>query len=180
QGQFCIRSVGGMARPLLDFWRGRGLGRHWNWRNGMVLLKGLVAHKIKKMALAASLSLVGLAAASAESVVTVAMTAADIPDWAGQPDQGFEGTRFVGCSLYEGLVSWDLSSSDKEVDIIPGLATAWHVDPENPRRWLFDLRTEATFHDGCAWNADAAEWNIARLIDETHPAFNPVQFARAR
>ncbi|HVE11249.1 MAG TPA: ABC transporter substrate-binding protein, partial [Paraburkholderia sp.] len=51
----------------------------------------------------------GTAAASAESVLTVAMTAADIPDWAGQPDQGFEGYRFVGYSLYDGLVNWDLS-----------------------------------------------------------------------
>ncbi|MDB5473120.1 MAG: transporter substrate-binding protein [Devosia sp.] len=146
----------------------------------MVRLNGPMACKIKKIAVAAGLSLATLGAASAESVVTVAMTAADIPDWAGQPDQGFEGTRFVGYSLYEGLVSWDLSSSDKEVDIIPGLATAWNVDPENPRRWLFDLRTDAAFHDGCAWNADAAEWNISRLIDEAHPAFSPVQFARAR
>src|SRR5690606_22557535 len=87
---------------------------------------------------------------------------------------------FVGYSLYEGLVSWDLSSSDKEVDIIPGLATAWHVDPENPRRWLFDLRTAAPFPVACAWNADAAAGNLARWLDETHPAFNPVQFARAR
>ena len=27
----------------------------------------------------------------AESVLRVAMTAGDIPDWTGQPDQGFEG-----------------------------------------------------------------------------------------
>lgn len=146
----------------------------------MVRLSGRLASQIKKLAVAAGLSFAAMSSVSAESVVTVAMTAADIPDWAGQPDQGFEGTRFVGYSLYEGLVSWDLSRSDTEVDIVPGLATAWNVDPENPRRWLFDLRTDATFHDGCPWNADAAVWNIARLTDQAHEAFSPVQFARAR
>ena len=30
-------------------------------------------------------------AAHAESVLRIAMTAADLPDWRGQPDQGFEG-----------------------------------------------------------------------------------------
>jgi peptide/nickel transport system substrate-binding protein len=29
--------------------------------------------------------------AQAESVLRVGMTAGDIPDWTGQPDQGFEG-----------------------------------------------------------------------------------------
>ncbi len=112
--------------------------------------------------------------------LTVAMTVSDVPDWAGMPDQGFEGHRFVGYSLYEGLVAWDLSTSDQEVDIIPGLAEAWDIDPENPNRWIIDLREGVSFHDGCAWNAEAAVWNYQRLIDEDHPGFNPVDFARAR
>ena len=66
--------------------------------------------------LAAALALAGLAAAPAraESVLRVAMTAGDIPDSTGQPDQGFEGFRFVGYNLYDALVLWDLSrSTDK-------------------------------------------------------------------
>jgi peptide/nickel transport system substrate-binding protein len=62
-------------------------------------------------------------AAAAESVLRIAMTAGDIPDWAGQPDQGFEGFRFVGYNLYDALVDWDLSRSDQEADIRPALAT---------------------------------------------------------
>ena len=31
----------------------------------------------------------------------VSPPAGDIPDWTGQPDQGFEGYRFVGWSLYD-------------------------------------------------------------------------------
>jgi hypothetical protein len=33
--------------------------------------------------------------------LTVAMTAGDIPVTTGNPDQGFEGYRFVGYNLYE-------------------------------------------------------------------------------
>ena len=62
-------------------------------------------------------------AARAESVLTVAMTAGDIPATTGNPDQGFEGFRFVGYNLYDGLALWDLSRSDKPSDIKPGLAT---------------------------------------------------------
>jgi peptide/nickel transport system substrate-binding protein len=122
----------------------------------------------------------GAGAAQAESVLTVAMTAADIPDWAGQPDQGFEGYRFVGYSLYDGLINWNLSSSSKEVTIKPGLATEWHVDPHDAKRWIFTLRHGVKFHDSCSWNADAAVWNLERLIDRNNPSFSPVYFARAR
>ena len=72
-------------------------------------------------------------AAHAESVLTVAMTAGDIPNTTGNPDQGFEGFRFVGYNLYDGLALWDLSRSDKPSDIKPGLATSWEVDPDNHR-----------------------------------------------
>ena len=35
------------------------------------------------------------------------MTAGDIPVTTGNPDQGFEGYRFVGYNLYDSLVLWD-------------------------------------------------------------------------
>lgn len=119
-------------------------------------------------------------AASAESVLRIAMTAGDIPDWAGQPDQGFEGYRFVGFNLYDGLVDWDLSRSDREADIRPALATKWSPDPQNPKKWVIELRRGVKFHDGCDWNADAAVWNFERLTSKSSPAFSPLNFARAR
>jgi len=118
--------------------------------------------------------------ASAETVLRIAMTAADLPDWRGQPDQGFEGTRFIGYSLYDPLIMWDLSASDKEVTIKPGLATEWSEDPANDKRWIFKLRQGVKFHDGCDWNADVAVWNFDRLLNDKNPAFTPYNFARAR
>ena len=94
------------------------------------------------------------------------MTAGDIPDWTGQPDQGFEGYRFVGWSLYDALINWDLSRSDREAPLTPGLATKWTIDPANNRRWLIELRKGVKFHDGCDLTADLVVWNIQRLVDD--------------
>src|SRR5215472_736604 len=118
--------------------------------------------------------------ARAETVLRVAMTAGDIPDWTGQPDQGFEGYRFVGWSLYDALINWDLSRSDREAGLAPGLAVKWSIDPGNDRRWIFELRKGVKFHDGCNLDADLVVWNIQRLIDDKTPGFSPVHYARLR
>jgi hypothetical protein len=60
----------------------------------------------------------------AESVVWVGMSAGDIPDWTGQPDQGFEGFRFVGWTLHDSFINWDLSRSDREAPLTGGLGKA--------------------------------------------------------
>jgi peptide/nickel transport system substrate-binding protein len=123
---------------------------------------------------------VSLASAQAESVVRVGMTAGDIPDWTGQPDQGFEGFRFVGWTLHDSFINWDLSKSDREAPLTPGLATKWSIDPANNKRWIFELRKGVKFHDGCDWNADNAVWNIERLTNDKSPQFHPVHYARQR
>ena len=123
--------------------------------------------------LASSIAAMGHAAA--ESVLRVAMTAADIPDYTGAPDQGYEGYRFAGYTLYDGLALWDLSRSDQAAGIIPGLATSWEIDPTNDKRWIYHLRGGVSFHDGCPWNADSAIWNFARVMDPKSPQFNPRQ-----
>lgn len=129
----------------------------------------------------AALATFGLpAAASAQTTLRVAMTAGDIPDWTGQPDQGFEGGRFVAWSLYDSLINWDLTKPDVEAGLTPGLATSWTPDEKNPKRWIIRLREGVKFHDGCDWNADVAVWNIARLTDDKAPQFNVVHFARNR
>ena len=76
----------------------------------------------------------------AETVLRVAMTAGDVPMTIGQPDQGFEGYRFVGYNLYDSLILWDLSRADVVADLRPGLATSWTVDPADPHRWIIVLR----------------------------------------
>src|SRR5262245_57621591 len=82
----------------------------------------------------------------AETVLRVAMTAGDVPITIGQPDQGFEGSRFVGYNLYDALILWDLSRADVATELRPGLATSWKVDPADPHRWIIALRQGVKFH----------------------------------
>ena len=84
--------------------------------------------RVACVAATAGLLAVPTSSALAQSVVRIGMTAADIPRTLGQPDQGFEGNRFTGNTMYEGLTLWDLSSADKASVVIPGLATEWAVD----------------------------------------------------
>ncbi len=120
------------------------------------------------------------APARAETVLRVAMTAGDIPLTAGLPDQGFEGWRFVGYNLFDSLVLWDLSRSDRIADIKPGLASGWRIDPADSRRWIFELRRGVKFHDGSDFDAEAVIWNFGRFTKEGTPQFNARQFAFAR
>src|SRR5438477_7055906 len=101
--------------------------------------------------------------AGAETVLRIGMTAADIPRTLGQPDQGFEGNRFTGNTMYEGLTTWDLSSADKPSVIIPGLATEWNVDASDKTKWVFKLRAGVKFHDGSDFDADAVVWNVEKV-----------------
>ena len=82
------------------------------------------------------------------------MTAADIPQTTGQPDQGFEGFRFAGYTIYDALVNWDLSKADTIADIRPGLATEWSAVEGEPTKWIFKLRQGVKFHDGSDFDAD--------------------------
>jgi len=118
--------------------------------------------------------------ALSQGTVIVGMTAGDVPLTTGNPDQGFEGFRFVGWSLYDSLSTWDLSQRDKPSDIKPGLATEWHIDPNNSKRWIYTLRKGVKWHDGCDFTADDVVWNLKMRTDDKSPMFNPQQFALSR
>src|SRR5436190_11047220 len=111
--------------------------------------------------------------ASAETVLRIGMTAADIPRTLGQPDQGFEGNRFTGNTMYEGLTTWDLSAADKASVVIPGLATAWNVDEADKTKWIFKLRSGVKFHDGSPLNADAVVWNVDKVLKQDAVHYDP-------
>ena len=113
--------------------------------------------------------------ARAETVLRIGMTAADIPRTLGQPDQGYEGNRFTGVTLYDSLTLWDLSSADKPSVVIPGLATEWKVNDDDHTKWLFKLRSDVKFHDGSPFNADAVVWNVDKVLKQDAPQFDPSQ-----
>ena len=119
-----------------------------------------------------------IGAARAESTLRIGMTAADIPQTTGIPDQGGEGYRFIGYQLYDALVNWDLSRSDVVANLTPGLATEWHPDPADPKKWIFKLRQGVEFHDGSPFNADAVIWNLDKILKEDAPQYDPRQVAQ--
>jgi peptide/nickel transport system substrate-binding protein len=118
----------------------------------------------------------GLSVAQAqEKVLRIAMTAGDIPRTSGQPDQGYEGNRFTGIPMYDGLTQWDLSSATKASVVIPDLALSWAVTDADKTKWIFKLRPGVKFHDGSPFNADAVVWNVGKVLDKDAPQFDPAQ-----
>jgi peptide/nickel transport system substrate-binding protein len=108
-------------------------------------------------------------------ILRIGMTAADIAYTAGQPDQGFEGFRFVGYPLYDALVRWDLSQGERLPEIVSGLAESWTVDKSDVLKWHFKLRRGVKFHDGSDFNADAVIWNWDKIRNKDAPQYDPKQ-----
>ena len=126
-------------------------------------------------ALLASIASFAGGVAHAETVLRIGMTAADIPRTLGQPDQGLEGNRFTGLTMYDALTMWDLSSSTKASVLIPGLSTEWAVDASDKTKWTFKLRPGVVFHDGTPFNADAVVWNVEKVLKQDAPQFDSSQ-----
>nr|WP_234910856.1 ABC transporter substrate-binding protein [Rhizobium skierniewicense] len=108
------------------------------------------------------------------------MTASDIPLTTGQADQGGEGQRFMGYTIYDSLIEWDLSSADKPSVLTPGLATSWEIDASDKLKWVFKLRDGVKFHDGSAFTADSVVWNLDKLLKTDAPQFDPRQSAQGK
>lgn len=106
--------------------------------------------------------------------LVVGMTTVDIPnlDTGLSLNQGAEGMRFVGLSLYDGLTKWDLSDGGSLPTVVPGLAESWEAN-DDATEWTFFLREGVSFTDGTPWNAEAAAFNINRYVDEESPQYFP-------
>ena len=118
------------------------------------------------------------AAQPAGCTLRVAMTLADLPTPNSSPDQGTEGVRFMGYTLYDALVGWDLSSADHASGLTPGLAESWAVDPADRTRWLFHLRPGVRFSDGSPFDAGAVVWNFDKVLNKQAPQYAAAQVAQ--
>src|SRR5258708_22838301 len=116
----------------------------------------------------------------ADTTLRIAMTASDIPTTTGLPNNGFEGMRFLGYPIFEGLVLWELASTDHLAGLRAGLAEKWEQAPDDNKTWIFHLRHGVKFHDGTDFNADAVVWNLDRYFNSTSPQFEPPSSAMSR
>ena len=131
--------------------------RFW-WRAGVVALSTLAFSPLVARP------------ASAETILRIAMTAADIPTTTGMPNNGFEGMRFLGYPTFEGLILWDLTRTDRLATLRPGLAESWDEGADK-KTWTFHLRQGVTFHDGTPFDADAVIWNLDRYFNKDSPQY---------
>src|ERR1700681_1651564 len=109
----------------------------------------------------------------AEPTLRIAMTASDIPTATGMPNNGFEGMRFLGFPIFEGMILFDLTKTDQLAALRPGLAEKWEQAPDDKKTWIFHLRKGVKFHDGTDFNADAVIWNLERIFNKDSPQFEP-------
>jgi peptide/nickel transport system substrate-binding protein len=126
-----------------------------------------------RFAAAVASCLVFMLPARGEDVLRIAMTASDIPTTTGMPNNGFEGMRFLGYPIFEGLVLWDLSRADRLAGLRPGLAETYEQAADDKKTWIFHLRRGVKFHDGTDFNADAVIWNLDRYFKNDSPQFEP-------
>ena len=136
----------------------------------------------KATVLGAALSIAVCSQAFAQGTLRIGMTASDIPLTTGQADNGGEGMRFMGYTVYDGLINWDLSSATKASDLAPGLAESWGLDPQDAAKtkWIFKLRDGVKFHDGSDFTADAVVWNFDKLLKNDSPQFDQRQSAQGK
>jgi peptide/nickel transport system substrate-binding protein len=134
----------------------------------------MITRRFRLLALVCAASLLSLSPASAqEKVLRIAMTASDIPTTTGMPNNGFEGMRFLGFPIFEGMILFDLTKTDQLATLRPGLAETWEQSPDDKKTWIFHLRKGVKFHDGTDFNADAVIWNLERIFNKDSPQFEP-------
>jgi peptide/nickel transport system substrate-binding protein len=74
--------------------------------------------------------------------------------------------------IFEPLINQDLSRSDvAQPPLIPGLAESWEASPDG-LAYTFKLRPGVTFHDGTPWDAEAAKFNIERMMNPDFEYYN--------
>ena len=108
----------------------------------------------------------------------IGMTLAQLPTQNGGPDQGSEGFRFMGYTLYDGLLAFDLLRTDVPAPLRPSLAERWEVDEVDRTKWRFHLRENVRFHDGSLLDAQAVVWNFDKVLNRAAPQYDPAQAAQ--
>ncbi|MEL3889948.1 ABC transporter substrate-binding protein [Ferrovibrio sp. MS7] len=136
--------------------------------------------RMLSLVVATALTSIAATGAFAQGTLRIGMTASDIPLTTGQTDNGGEGMRFLGYTVYDALINWDLSKADKPSDIAPGLAESWGVDATDKTKWIFKIRQGVKYHDGSEFTAEAVVWNFEKLLNKDAPQFDPRQSAQGR
>ena len=108
----------------------------------------------------------------------IAMSAANIPFPSTPSNQGYEGYRFVGNNIYDGLTRLNLNQDATLPTPQPALAESWDISPDMTV-WTFHLRHGVKFHDGTDFNADAVIFQFNRMKDPKFEFYSATDAANA-
>jgi peptide/nickel transport system substrate-binding protein len=115
------------------------------------------------MLIATSVTALTVAAHAQETTLTIGIEA-DL----ARLDPHISGTwnTFKALShIYEGFVAEDLLATDVATPpVVPALAESWEIS-DDKLVYTFKLREGVSFHDGSPWNAEAAKFNMDRMLD---------------
>lgn len=130
---------------------------------------------IAGLAIAAVTGLVLPVTADADGgTLRAAIDASDVPMASSQPSHGATGMRWMGWTIFDALMYWNLTQ-DKTMPVeTPALAESWTVPADQPTKWIFKLRRGVKFHDGTDFNADAVIWNVEKIFDKSAPQYDDV------
>lgn len=109
-------------------------------------------------------ALLALAAAAASSQ-TLRWASQGDPQTMDPHSQNESMTNMMNGQVYERL-----TSRDKQLAIVPGLAQSW--EQVSPTSWRFKLRPNVKFHDGTPFNADDVVYSIQRAKEPTSQISN--------
>lgn len=142
--------------------------------------KSSITKKLSRWLLLAPVALMLHAPVQAETVARYGISMSDIPLTTGQPDRGAGAYQFTGHTIYDPLVAWESNIATRPGKLVPGLATAWKVNPADNKKWSFTLRKGVKFHDGSDFKADAVIWNLDKVLNDKSAQFDPKQSAQVR
>ena len=111
--------------------------------------------------------------------LTIGMSAGNIPFPNTPPNEGFEGRRWVGYQIYDGLANWNLAQGETVPVPGPGLAESWKVG-DDKLTWTLNLRKGVKFHDGTDFNAEAVVYNLDRIANKNAEQFDQDLFVAMR
>jgi peptide/nickel transport system substrate-binding protein len=113
-----------------------------------------------KRLLFAAFAAAALALGSAASAQTLRFASQGDPQTMDPHSQNESFTNSVNQQVYQYLIN-----RDKQLNIVPELATSW--EQLGPLKWRFKLRQGVKFHDGSAFNADDVVYSVIRSQQPT-------------
>jgi len=143
-------------------------------------MKMFSAIRLIVLGIATAAGMPATAQAPERNTLRIGLVAADVPLTTGQADQGGEGMRFMGYAVYDPLIIPAAGTATEPMRMKPGLASSWSLDPKDNKRWVFQIRPNVKFHDGSTFTAEAAVWNLDKLLNKDSPQFDPKQAGQGR